>query len=1591
MNDNLKNVFSFIKEALELNNKNIYKVSDYEIHEDLGRFYNKFKDIIDVPDYLDFNINSEQTIFKLKHIKDDKKKKIPEVPSLLKEYIFLDNGNDIISKIDDLEVILDENNLLDLYKEFDENIKQINKYNNLIDTYNSKYMDFYNVYKRINDYEEKIEVIFGQKLMVWTDGQDNKIERYIYEANLDIDVDPINNIITMTINKDKFKGFATDFLNLDVYKIKDSLLFNDYIKEFNSSIVDEEFDVDEEAKKYINYISFENDVMNREARQDEEIKANSSYLFNNCGIIVRNKNVKLWIEDLEKIISSCDNTNFQSPILNMFEVDFSDDSQVDLLLNDKTYISTKEEKVLFPLPSNDEQYKIVDKVKSSNVVLVQGPPGTGKSHTIANLLSHYISDGKKVIVTSEKAKALEVLRNKIPSQIRSLSLSILTSNGVDKDLEYSINNLLKHQEDDSEIEETKNKISQLSNDLNKVFEEKIDVNRKIIDLMSMDTICHKEELKELIDFNNDGNLTLMEIAKWLENNRQYSIVPLNDVENYDYNNAVSFFDKLDDICEDIKNNNYAISSSVPIFESFKTNDIELYIKERIGYENYTIQYPKLVNSIKHSSLSEKLIDSLGSNLDSVSILYKYFDKEFIKSNVKYEPFVSKLRIVKDLINNNKKFIMESEEKIYDYDLEYDNLNNSLNTISDLINLYDDNGNISFLNSLKKILIFKQIENFKINGTLLQKYDINKNVLNNINDILNYHLLIAKIKDKLYQVLEVDLFDILYVKNNQFGKNMDDILRIVDGFVNYETFVSEIDSCLDSVINKNLFYINYSDSDENYIHGVYEDLKYFVTEKNSLKNTNCLINEIRDFYKDYNLQNLNNLLISIENNQLKDYTDYKNLLLSEISIINNYNDLKKLYSRLVGDKKEFIDNYIYKMSFEERKYFKLNIEKIFKYHYVEKFYLLLEEKEKLLPDLFDKRDNLVIEEKNIIESLVATKGWYYQNNNMTSEISVSLNNWLALKKKIGGGTGKNTNIYLRKMREEMDVAKNAIPVWIMPVDKLIEQYPFSNEPPFDILIMDESSQSSIYSISALSRAKKVIIVGDDKQISPTNAFTNLDSFNDLRNKYLKNSKWDLQISKDVSIYDVIQTICGNKKIILTEHFRCLPEIINYSNKEFYNMEINPLKVRGKENTISKPIETIYVPNAVCKKSGTQIINEAEMNRIITLLYDISSNKDYDNKTIGIIALQNNMSKYVQKLSELIMLKFGEKFSKERNIKIGNTYDFQGDERDVIVLSMGVSSLYENGDIYSFRALTTKEFDRSFNVAASRAKEQMILVHSVKLDELNPNCNRYKLLNYCLNYDNERDKKNEELFESNFEKDIYYHLTSLGYLLSPQFKIGNYRIDFVLTNENNQKIAIECDGDKYHGINELENDLKRQSILERCGWKFVRIRASEYYYNREKSIKKVIELINHYLNGNNSISFISNKDSIVYKNNFNKENINIESNEFEDDVKYINDFFKDKIITDENEEKDIENDSENNENYIKNIAPSQFKYMTLFSIGLTRREISEYYGVAYVTVKKTLQALCNKYNKKSAEDFVEEFKNLFSNSDLYKDTITSYYNH
>jgi very-short-patch-repair endonuclease len=104
--------------------------------------------------------------------------------------------------------------------------------------------------------------------------------------------------------------------------------------------------------------------------------------------------------------------------------------------------------------------------------------------------------------------------------------------------------------------------------------------------------------------------------------------------------------------------------------------------------------------------------------------------------------------------------------------------------------------------------------------------------------------------------------------------------------------------------------------------------------------------------------------------------------------------------------------------------------------------------------------------------------------------------------------------------------------------------------------------------------------------------------------------------------------------------------------------------------------------------------------------------------------------------------------------------------------------------------------------------------------------------------QRVKGNQPIpFDSWFEVDVYNDIVSKGYGVIPQYEVvkERYRIDLVVLLRSGVKIAIECDGDKFHGPEEFQSDLNRQKTLERCGWQFFRVRGSEYYSNRIEAMK------------------------------------------------------------------------------------------------------------------------------------------------------------
>nr|GFC19367.1 hypothetical protein [Tanacetum cinerariifolium] len=173
-------------------------------------------------------------------------------------------------------------------------------------------------------------------------------------------------------------------------------------------------------------------------------------------------------------------------------------------------------------------------------------------------------------------------------------------------------------------------------------------------------------------------------------------------------------------------------------------------------------------------------------------------------------------------------------------------------------------------------------------------------------------------------------------------------------------------------------------------------------------------------------------------------------------------------------------------------------------------------------------------------------------------------------------------------------------------------------------------------------------------------------------------------------------------------------------------------------------------------------------------------------------------------------------------------------DIVFLSMLVSKDHAH-------ALSGTMYEQRFNVAASRARDRLYLVRSMQYEELSPKDLRRTLVaHFQAPFQQEKAELvagRRNLCESDFEREVFDELVTRGYRVRPQVRVGSYRIDMVVEGDNDERLAIECDGDRFHGPAQWESDMRRQRILERAGWEFWRCFASTFIRYRADTIKNL----------------------------------------------------------------------------------------------------------------------------------------------------------
>ena len=441
----------------------------------------------------------------------------------------------------------------------------------------------------------------------------------------------------------------------------------------------------------------------------------------------------------------------------------------------------------------------------------------------------------------------------------------------------------------------------------------------------------------------------------------------------------------------------------------------------------------------------------------------------------------------------------------------------------------------------------------------------------------------------------------------------------------------------------------------------------------------------------------------------------------------------------------------------------------------------------------------------------------------------------------------------------------IKIWLLTPEVVSEILPLQVGL-FDLVIFDEASQMYVEKgIPSIIRGKKVVIAGDHKQLRPSNLGSGrLEVDEELIEDDTENSA----ALEEESLLDLARF--RYKDFLLKFHYRSkYEELIAFSNYAFYKgrLYVSP----NAEHPNKPPIEVHMVNDALWVNRS----NLQEAREVVSLLKDFFKHRK-ENETIGVITFNSSQRDLIDDLIEeecakdiefsiVIQTELARKDNGEDiGLFVKNIESVQGDERDVIMFSIGYAKNQNGRLVRNFGWLNQKGGENRLNVAITRAKKKIHIVTSFEPSELQvedakndgPKILR-KYLEYASAISNGYTDKAQQIllsfgdaensthaitFDSDFENQVYDALIEKGYQVETQVGIGGYSIDLAIKRNGKYILGIECDGKLYHSSKSArERDYHRQKYLESRGWRIHRIWSTNWWKNSNAEINKICNLV------------------------------------------------------------------------------------------------------------------------------------------------------
>ena len=461
--------------------------------------------------------------------------------------------------------------------------------------------------------------------------------------------------------------------------------------------------------------------------------------------------------------------------------------------------------------------------------------------------------------------------------------------------------------------------------------------------------------------------------------------------------------------------------------------------------------------------------------------------------------------------------------------------------------------------------------------------------------------------------------------------------------------------------------------------------------------------------------------------------------------------------------------------------------------------------------------------------------------------------------VRGETNKKTrHMALRKLLGTAgDVIQAMKPVFLMsPLS--VAQYLQPGKLNFDLLLIDEASQvKPADALGAILRSEQIVVVGDQKQMPPTSFFDRHivgDGNEELEDEDIDESILQARQSADM---ESILNLCDSRDVMnsmLTWHYRSEhPSLIEVSNDEFYDNKLAfpPSPDFGSD---TKGLRLEYIENGVYSR-GRRRSNEVEADAICQKVIEHVQNNP--SVSLGVVALSMAQRDEIQKMMDKHCLENPdvERFCNENAEEaffVKNLENVQGDERDVIFVSVGYGKDKDGYFGQNFGPVSNDGGERRLNVLFTRARKQCVIFASIKHDDIRTDVSKHqgprvlkRFLKFAETGELDVAVPTTSEMDSPFEEDVASVLVSQGYEVDAQVGSAGFRIDLALKDPdrtNQYLLAIECDGARYHSSSwARERDRLRQEVLEGKGWRFHRIWSTDWFYNRADEVQKLLRAI------------------------------------------------------------------------------------------------------------------------------------------------------